>query len=613
MRHFTFITLLLCLSLDFCIAQNPADVAARTQLDSRYAPFYHGVASGDPLQDRVIIWTRVTPANAGPVTVNWKMATDTAMSNIVQSGSFTTTDSIDYTVKVDVTGLQAGTWYYYQFETNNRFSLVGRTYTAPTGGVDSLRFGIVSCSDYPSGYFNVYGRLAQRNDLHAIIHLGDYIYEGGGGSGDREHEPSAEILVLDDYRARHSQYKLDEDSRCLHQMYPFITVWDDHETSNNSWSGGADGHDSGDGDWEDRKGFGVRAYYEWMPIRPADPNNQLRIYRSLNYGNLLDLIMLDTRLIGRDEQVTGAGIDDPNRNMIGPDQLGWLASEMKNSTAQWKILGQQVMMAPLEVPFVGPVNSDAWDGYRAERGRVYDSILTNNIDNVVVLTGDIHTFWANDLPLDGYVAATGANSIGVEFVVASVTTENGGLPVGQQVIQLANQHMKYINLADHGYIILDVNQQRTQADYYLIDDIDNPNTYTDTEGPHYFVRNTESHLNDTTAAAAPSASVMAVMPPKTPPNLAIGKEDATSELALLGLYPNPTNANVVVNFYLHTGGEVSLRLMNLNGKEITRKDVGRKAPGFYYEELMLENVPAGIYLLNVATPEGFSTRRLVKR
>lgn len=612
MRYFTFSALLFCLSIVFCQAQNPADVAARTQLDSRYAPFYHGVASGDPLTDRVIIWTRVTPANAGPVTVNWKMATDTAMTNVVQSGSFTTADSIDYTVKIDVSGLQAGTWYYYQFETNNRFSLVGRTYTAPVGGVDSLRFAIVSCSDYPSGYFNVYGRLAQRNDLHAVIHLGDYIYEGGGGSGDREHEPDAEILVLDDYRARHSQYKLDEDLRCLHQMYPFITVWDDHETSNNSWSGGADGHDSGDGDWEDRKGFGVQAYYEWMPIRPADPNNQLRIYRTINYGNLLDLFMLDTRLIGRDEQDGGAR-DDPSRHMIGPDQLGWLASEMKNSTAQWKILGQQVMMAPLEVPFFGPVNPDAWDGYRAERGRVYDSILTNNIDNVVVLTGDIHTFWANDLPLSGYDPSTGANSIGVEFVVASVTTENGGLPAGQQVIQLANQHMKYINLADHGYIILDVNQQRTQADYFIINDIDNPNTYGDTEGPHYFVRNTESHLNDTTDAAQPSASVMALLPSKTPPNLAIGRDDATDELALLGLYPNPTTRNVVVNFYLHTGGEVSLRLLDLNGKEVARKQLGPRAPGFYYEELIMNAVPAGIYLLSVSTPDGVATRRLVKR
>lgn len=613
MRYIKFLTLFLFLSVTFCQGQNPGDVAARTQLDSRYAPFYHGVASGDPLDDRVIIWTRVTPANAGPVIVNWKMASDTGMTNVVQSGSFTTTDSVDYTVKVDVTGLQAGTWYYYQFETNNRFSLVGRTYTAPTGNIDSLRFGIVSCSDYSEGYFNVYGRMVQRNDMHAIIHLGDYIYEGEGSSGDREHEPLAEILVLDDYRARHSQYKLDEDLRCLHQMYPVIAVWDDHETSNNSWSGGADGHDSGDGLWEDRKGYGVKAYYEWMPIRPSDPNNQLRIYRTINYGNLIDLIMLDTRLIGRDEQTTGSGIDDPNRSMLGPDQLGWLASEMRNSSAQWKILGQQVMMAPLEVPFIGPVNPDAWDGYRAERDRVYDSVLTNNVENVVVLTGDIHTFWANDLPLSGYDPATGDNSIGVEFVVASVTKENGGLPAGQQVIQLANQHMKYVNLADHGYIVLDVNQQRAQADYYFIDDIDNPSTYGDSEGPHYFVRNTESHLNDTSSAATPSSASMAAQPSKTPPNLAIGIEDASPELALLGLYPNPTSGDVVVNFYLHSSGAVTMRLLDLNGKEIASKDVGARASGFYYESLSMDNVPAGIYLLSVSTPDGVATRRLVKR
>lgn len=604
------------LGVQYLGAQNPADMAARTQLDARFAPFYHGVASGDPLSDRVIIWTRVTTSQPGPASVNWEVATDTAMASVVQSGTIVTTDTLDYTVKVDVTGLQPGTWYYYRFERNGRYSITGRTFTAPTGnGVDSLRFGVVSCSRYSSGYFTAYGSLARRNDLHAILHLGDYIYEGEEGSGDREHEPKKEIVALEDYRIRHSQYKLDEDLRCVHQMYPFITVWDDHESSNNSWKGGAENHQSNEGLWTDRKGYAIRAYMEWMPIRKPNPAQPERIYRKLSYGGLLDFFMLDTRLIGRDEQVSAGNVNDPGRNLIGPAQLAWLSSEMENSSARWKVIGQQVMMAPLEA-FGFPVSTDQWDGYRAERDRLYDSILTKNIENVVVLTGDIHTAWANDLPGDNYNSSTGAGSIGVEFVTTSVTSLNSVVNIGTQLVQLANPHVKYLNLSDHGYFILDVNEGRAQADYFFMDDIDSPGNYGYRHESAWRVNDGESFLRAAADSAEASSAVRAVQPSKTPPNIAIGRaapNPAASTMALLGAYPSPFETEFLVKYYLHQAAEVRLSVTDLNGRALYQHATKRLAPGLHFTDVRGLDLASGYYLLTLEAAGTVSTRRIFRR
>lgn len=597
-------------------AQDPSDVVARTTLDSRYAPFYHGVASGDPMSDRVIIWTRITPDQPGALTVNWQMATDTGMTNVVQSGSATTDDTKDYTIKVDVTGLQPDTYYYYRFTYNGRFSLTGRTYTFPVGDVDSLRFGVVSCSDYMAGFFNAYAIMAERNDVHAILHLGDYLYEGGGdslGSG-RQHHPYHEILTLEDYRLRHSQYKLDEDLRCLHQYYPFICVWDDHESANDAFKDGAENHSpSTEGAWADRKRQSVKAYMEWQPIRQPDPSDTVRIYRRLDLGDLVDFYMLDTRLIARDEQVTGSSVNDPNRSLIGPAQLAWLSNEMENSNATWKIIGQQVMMAPL-LAFGIPVNTDQWDGYTAERQRVYDSILTKNIQNVVVLTGDIHTAWANDLPGAGYNSSTGANSVGVEFVATSVTSTNSIVSVGQQIIQFANPHMKYINLSDHGFILLDVNKTRTQGDFYFVNEVDNINrNYT--RKASYYTNAGERHLRVASDSAAPSQSVYATPPPKYPPNLPIGIEDAqdpAASLAFLGVYPNPFETEVYANYYLHKPVQVEVSLMDAKGRLIKKQAFGKQGPGLHFIGFQELDVPSGIYLFRLKAGDYETTRKVLR-
>lgn len=615
MQKIAAICLLLAMTLGLQ-AQSPDDVVARTTLDSRYAPFYHGVASGDPMSDRVIIWTRITPDQPGSITVNWQMATDTGMTNVVQSGTATTDDAKDFTIKVDVTGLQPDTYYYYRFSYNGRYSLTGRTYTFPVGDVDSLRFGVVSCSDYTAGFFNAYAILAERNDVHAILHLGDYLYEGGGdslGSG-RQHHPYHEILSLEDYRLRHSQYKLDEDLRCLHQYYPFICVWDDHESANDAFKDGAGNHSpSTEGAWADRKRQSVRAYMEWQPIRQPDPSDTVRIYRRLDLGDLVDFYMLDTRLIARDEQVTGSSVNDPSRSLIGPAQLAWLSSEMENSNATWKIIGQQVMMAPL-LAFGFPVNTDQWDGYTAERQRVYDSILTKNIQNVVVLTGDIHTAWANDLPGAGYNSSTGANSVAVEFVATSITSTNSVVNQGQQIIQFANPHMKYINLSDHGFLLLDVNKTRTQGDFYFVNEVANINRNYSRKAS-YYTNAGERHLRVASDSAAPSASVYATPPPKYPPNLAIGMEETqepAASLAFLGVYPNPFETEVYANYYLHKPAQIEVSLMDVNGRLIKKQAFGQQGTGLHFIGFQDLDVPSGMYLFRLKAGDYETTRKVIR-
>ena len=610
-----FSLMFLCLQ---AIAQKPGNLAARTNLDSRFAPFYHGVASGDPMPDRVMIWTRITTQEPGAIQVNWSMATDTGMTNIIVSGNATTSDTMDHTLKVDVTGLQPATWYYYRFEYQGRYSVTGRTFTAPSGGgLDTLRFGVVSCSNYEAGYFNAYGALARRNDMHAILHLGDYIYEGGGdGSGDRDHDPDHEIIDLDDYRIRHSQHKLDEDLQCLHQMYPFIVVWDDHESANDSYEDGAENHDAGsEGPWADRKAAAIQAYKEWMPIRLPDPGNATRIWRKLSYGNLVDLMMLDTRLYDRDEQVTGSSVNDQGRNLIGPEQLSWVSQTMENSNAKWKILGQQVMVAPLEVPFIGPVNTDQWDGYNAERERLYDSILTKQINNVVVLTGDIHSAWANDLPGANYDENTGAGSVAVEFVTTSVTSTNSIVSVPTSIINAANPHIKYLNLADHGYFVLDINEERVQSDFWFLTNVSNQNQYGQRFETGWQCQDSAAHLNEAVDSTVAPSSVFATQPSKFPPNLAIGIADPKTTdglVALLGGYPNPFHTEFMLQYYLHTPADVRIELVDLRGRLITQRALGKQNKGLHIQEFDQSELANGTYLVKLIANGRTAVQRMIK-
>ena len=606
MKHISILTFL---AFSIQVSFGQSDIAQRSDVDPALAPFYHGVASGDPLADRVIIWTRYTPdATGDPVTVNWEVATDTGFTNVVQDGNVVTQSNRDWTVKVDVTGLTSNMWYYYRFETGGVYSLVGRTRTAPTGMVDSLRFAVVSCSDYVDGYFHGYREIVERNDVDAVIHLGDYIYENGSeGTIGRPHEPAERITELDDYRQRYSQYRLDQDLRCIHQMYPFINVWDDHELANNAWIGGAEAHDEpGDGIWEDRKNIAARAYHEWIPFRAPNASDSLQIYRTQPWGDLVDLFMADTRIIGRDEQDANA-IDDPDRHILGETQLGWLTTEMANSTSQWKVLGQQVMMGALEIPLIGipPASEDSWNGYRWERENFYDSVLVNNIENLVVLTGDIHTAWATNLEL-------GNDKVGVEFVCTSVTTMNSPLPVPSAIITAANPHIKYAELVGHGYYILDINQERLQVDFNWTGDNEDPNDLSQTAGPFWYSNDQARELTESNSASEPRAEMPVLLPPNACYVTPNSVTDESPIAAVIGTYPNPFWDSFLIKTFLFDNEPVSIQVFDGKGALVINQNEQKLGKGLHYLNVDGQHLPEGAYYLKLTIGDKLYSRTVIR-
>jgi alkaline phosphatase D len=459
--------------------------------------FSHSVASGDPLADAVILWTRVTPASTGaPVRVWWEIARDVAFEERVAAAEVTTDASRDFTVKVDAKGLRAGRTYYYRFFAEGRQSPVGRTKTAPVGEVKQVRMGVASCSNYASGYFLAYRELAAA-DLDVVLHLGDYIYEyGGGGFGDdegvmRAHEPNTEILSLSDYRTRYAQYRRDPDLKEVHRQHPFIIVWDDHESANDAWNGGAQNHDPAlEGMWAMRRANAEQAWREWQPVREQADG---RIWRSFAFGDLIDLVMLDTRLWGREEQVNGTTAQRAaERTLLGQDQEQWLYDNVTKSEARWFVVGQQVMMGQLK-PAGRPnsagggtiLNGDQWDGYWAGRDRFFATVRAaqekRDRSNLVVLTGDIHTSWAIDLTEDPnnsmfYDKDTGKGAVGVEFVTPGVTSP--GLPFLTASITATiyrqNPHIRWFDVVKRGYMVLDITPERVQNAWHHFDDIRDP-------------------------------------------------------------------------------------------------------------------------------------------
>lgn len=335
--------------------------------------FNFGVASGDPLTDRVILWTHAKyPGVDNEVVLSYEVANDAGFTRIVSTGTARATTATGFTAKVDATGLSPGQSYFYRFRRGAHNSPVGQTRTLPASDVASVKFAVLSCSNYPAGFFNVYADVAKNPDIQYAIHLGDYIYEYAAdgyasalaASLGRSSVPEVELTTLDHYRLRHAQYKSDVDAKTLHAAKPMIAVWDDHEVANDAYKGGAENHQENEGDWQARKAAALQAYHEWMPIRTG--SNRERLYRSFNFGNLVSLHMLDTRLIGRDKQIdildlaglkgdearaaAFAQYTSPTRQLLGVDQLQWLQGQMAASSATWQVLGQQVLMARIEAP-----------------------------------------------------------------------------------------------------------------------------------------------------------------------------------------------------------------------------------------------------------------------
>lgn len=601
-----FLLLLSFLPFLSLTAQNFTD-PGRSALNEAMYPFYHGVASGDPLSDRVIIWTRITlDPPVDPVQVAWEMYADTALTILVTNGTATTDSTKDYTVKVDVTGLQQNTWYYYRFKYDTFPSVIGRTRTLPTGHVNNLRFAVASCQDYQNGYYNAHRDIAQRNDIDAVLFLGDYTYEDGAGGpySDRQHEPDHKTIQLVDYRIRQSQYHLDPDLQEAHRQYPWITVWDDHETANNSYTNGAKNHTANDGPWYDRKVNAVEAYEEWIPIRMPDPNDTFRIFRHFTFGDLAELQMIDTRLYDRSAQANSSItsvydtlLNDSSRTLVGPQQFDWLEHSIDSSTAQWQIIGQQVMMAPLVIPagVFGPpsiVNPDQWDGYPFERQRFYDFITGNNIQDVVVLTGDIHTSWANDLPLANYDTAHRQNSAGVEFVSTSITSGNELPPlVSEPVIYQFADHVRYVDLTHHGYYILDITPQRTQSDFVFVSTIGSHN-YSIVPGQSWYVNSGERFLRQTQSPAV----AQNVYPALAPITLqATGIKNIRDNITTISMYPNPFLSEVLIQYNTSRSEPVTLQVWSSDGRLMIEHTLGLSYIGTNYARFDGSRLAPGIY------------------
>lgn len=435
------------------------------------APFYHGVASGDPLPNAVVIWTRITPNVHETSKVEWQVSLTNTFEGNVKKGIAETNAERDYTVKIDVKNLRPSTYYFYRFKYKNKYSVVGRTKTAPTGPVHQLRLAFASCSNYAWGYFNAY-RLMANDTLDAVIHLGDYIYEHEQNTYQqhaisRRHIPNKEIISLSDYRTRYAQYRLDDDLQKVHAAHPFITIWDDHELANNAYDNGAQNHQPNEGDWNTRLAAAKKAYYEWMPVR----ENNDHLYRSFQFGDLLNLCMLDTRVEGRSVQQHEVDLmADSSRKIMDETQFKWLVNEMGKNTL-WKIIGNQVLLGSMKVFFSKKpeIYTDGWEGYPYQREKLLQALLP--VKNVVILTGDFHSSFALR---NGYLEKQVAH----EFVVPSITSANYDEDWGKDSAMVykswymqQNPNLDYVNLVDHGYVTITITRSHLKASFIFVDNV----------------------------------------------------------------------------------------------------------------------------------------------
>lgn len=516
-----------------------------TQPPQDSATFTHGVASGDPLHNSVILWARAVPGNnAVSAHILWEVSTAEDFSSLVASGIVKAEQSRDFTVKVDVTGLSPATRYYYRFRSANNTSVIGTTLTLPKEKVDQVTFGVFSCSNYPAGFFTPYADAATQADMDFVLHLGDYIYEYGSDGYATEHaqelgrtfekDNDTELYTLEDYRNRYAIYRTDQGLLDLHQAKPFIVVWDDHEVANDTYKDGAQNHQPDEGDFYARRAAAVQAYYEWLPIRPTFGESRLEIYRQFSFANLVDLYMLDTRVLARDKQLNyddfrdpdtkefdlqgfTAAISDPNRGLLGNAQRTWLNAAMKESTAKWQVLGQQLLIGRMTfpasifngVPFENipahvhslanskrkqlagetiseqeaqllatamPYNLDAWDGYPVEREQLLTAVEPL-IKPVIALAGDTHNAWHNRLTLqDGTVVATelGTASVSSPGMEHYLKMDEATAKVMAEDLPVLIDDLQYCNLHQRGYLTVSFTEKQALATWRFVDSIQSP-------------------------------------------------------------------------------------------------------------------------------------------
>ncbi|WP_158538567.1 alkaline phosphatase D family protein [Chitinophaga skermanii] len=452
--------------------------------------FQHGIASGDPLQDKVIIWTRITEKGTAKEKVYWEIALDEQFTRIQYAGNTSISQQSDYTVKVDVNGLSAGEQYFYRFKYRGQYSPIGKTKTLPNSvGINGMQVAVVSCNNWEDGYFNSFRFLSTKQDVDVVLHLGDYIYEYGTGEYgnpvvDRKNFPGHEIITLGDYRKRYAQYRTDIDLQALHASKPFIMIWDDHEIANDAYADGAKNHQSNEGDYQVRKQAAIQAYLEWLPVRAR---NAQEMRRSFTVGNDFQLLLTEQRATARTCQLreTDKAFFDSNRSLVGGSQLEWLCDELKASKATWKFIGNQVMFTGYKVKqgFKSPKVNDWWLGYPVEQKKLVDFLSNEQVQNVVFLTGDHHESFVLAMHKEDayytYKRTATEKPLAWEFLTPSITSRNGDRLSAEEIVTFeemlhdksVNPHLVYGDIKRHGYLLLDIYADRLLAQYCYVDNI----------------------------------------------------------------------------------------------------------------------------------------------
>ena len=647
--------------------------------NSALKPFYHGVASGDPLEDKVIIWTRVTPDNLQFIKGTYVIARDTALTNIVKIDTFSTDWHRDYTVKIDVTGLQSNTTYYYAFIALGKRSPIGRTKTTPSVSsnnlTDVLKLAVMSCANYEAGYFNAYARVAERNDINAVIHLGDYYYDYSKGSHrnsglkdlSRSYIPINETTTKNDYRLRQSLYHLDADLQRLHQQHPFIVTWDDHEIANNAYETGAKNFFSTKNEWEKRKQAAKEVYFEWMPIRGTAENRVF--YRAFSYGKLLDLFMLDTRLEGREKQPPNFDTPDDTlnpRKMISNTQQNWLVNNLKKSKARWKVVGSQVVFSNINLGFAtflpnSRMNTrvfqnlflDSWQGYLLQRNSILDAIQKNKVNNVVIISGDSHSSWSFDLnkmpvvnfynqpkrsyiprsnPYDtvtsyGYNAETGAGSQGVEFSSPAIASRSFPNIISPSMIagwearsNTPRTRLKGSPNYNPHLKFMNMNKNGyfvldVRADSVQCDYFFVPTIFTKSDKENW-ARGLSSRSNSnriTTVKTSKYAPAKAEQDVPAPPPKVVLASKALEQFFIFSIEPSSNEKSINFQYGLNTPSDIDISVVSMEEKTV--KSIAQikkqKAGVSSTADIDVSNLETGSYYLKIKTDDAVIMRKLI--
>jgi alkaline phosphatase D len=578
-----FYTLLAFMTISQTFAQLPANMFA----DSLHAPFYYGVSSGDPDDNSFIIWTHISPPSADSFTVSldWEIATDTGFTNIVQNGAAITDSLHTFTVKVEISGLLAGTTYYYRFsDLNGNYSIWGRAKTLPTGNITAAKVAVMSCSSIFSGFFNAYRRLAEREDLQLIIHLGDYIYDYADAN-EQVRIPTpypVDCATRQDWIERHKYYLLDPDLREARRMQTWYAYWDNHDIDSDSL-------------------FAKEIFRQWLPIRESAAVQQNYLYRSLSIGTLADVMMLDVESLRAIDTLPSG-----EYNLLGSAQFEWATQTLKNSNARWRIMGSQKMAGGWYtrgidqsilnlVPNDGDVfDNSSWDGYFETRIRLFDTLTNYNIDNCLILSGDAHITMAMDLVKDPYDSiaynpATGYGSVGCEFLPSSISRGNfdeQGVPASLSpffigITMGANPHHIHMEINQHGYGLIEINEDSIVATPYYSDILTQTNI--ETAGQKLVMRNGDNHWV------------------RLPTAVQILQNNIAWEM-----YPNPAKESIFIKIPENLNNSVKLTICDALGREIKKISLNQSS------EISLDGISSGIYFVNLISKNGISTAKVLE-